>query len=125
MAVVVLFTSLDGPVTVTLAAGIMAPLSSVTWPRKAAVWANSAGVVNARASIGRMSFSNSHSNRSRSEEIAKPNSRRNPMNIFQRVCVISAFAAGAVASATAQTTTPSFPVPLNSLTVTTPMIGDC
>ena len=45
------------------------------------------------------------------------------MNIFQKVCVISTFAAGAVALATAQTTTPSFPVPLNSLTVTTPMIG--
>jgi hypothetical protein len=45
------------------------------------------------------------------------------MNIFQKVCVISTFATGAMALATAQTTTPSFPVPLNSLTVTTPMIG--
>ena|SRR5579862_6433564 len=45
------------------------------------------------------------------------------MNIFRRVCVISAFSTGALVLGSAQTTTPSFPVPLNSLTLTTPMIG--
>ncbi len=47
------------------------------------------------------------------------------MNIFQKSVCNFDFCHGryAVALATAQTTTPSFPVPLNSLTVTTPMIG--